>query len=615
MADKYTKEHCPQYLPIGDYGVIGNQHTVALVGKNGSIDHLCFPRFDSPTVFAKILDSEKGGYFSVAPTLNNAGVRQQYLPDTNVLITRFMAEEGMLELTDFMPVKESETDCLLLRKITAIRGRSEVRLELRPRFNYAQTEHTLEQLSPKQYRFTATDGQQLVFYSDTNLDVDQNDVVADITIEEGQTFYWALQVIPTDGKHENLTEVSLANFIDNAYHTTVEYWSNWLEKSSYNGRWQDIVNRSALVLKLLTSHHFGSTVAAATTSLPEEIGGERNWDYRFTWIRDSAFTMYAFIRLGFYKEAGAFIDWIKDRFSECDAKEEGLRLMYRVNGSSDLEEEELPHLNGYCNSRPVRIGNGASSQTQLDIYGELMDSVYLYDKFTEAITYDFWLHIVKQIEHVCEEWDQPDHGIWEVRTEKQHFVYSKMMCWVAVDRAIRLAERRSFTYPFAKWRKVRDDIYKEVYFNYYDEEQQSYVQYKGGTALDASVLLMPLVRFIHPSNPRWQNTMKAIEKNLVVDTLVYRYDAEKSSDGLSGKEGTFSMCSFWYVECLARMGETKKARLFFEKMLSYANHLGIYAEQIGLHGEQLGNYPQAFTHLGLISSAYFLNRQLSEEKE
>lgn len=371
-----------------------------------------------------------------------------------------------------------------------------------------------------------------------------------------------------------------------------------------------MMHRSALTLKLLTSYHHGSTVAAATFGLPELVGGQRNWDYRYTWIRDAAFTMYAFIRLGFTYEAGQFMKWIRSQFEKNIDQNTNLQLMYSIDGQSELEEQELDHLEGYRQSRPVRIGNGAYQQLQLDIYGELMDSIYLYDKYGEPTTYDFWEKLVPQIDYVCDNWEKEDHGIWEIRSQSREFIYSRVMCWVAVDRAVRLAEKRSFPYPFEKWRKTRDEIYKDIYQNFWNEEKQSFVQSKGSDMVDASVLLMPLVRIISPYDPRWQATLKAVEKELVTDTLVYRYNTETYQDGIDGSEGTFSMCSYWYVECLARGGQIEKARLYFEKMLGYGNHLGLFAEQIGLRGEQLGNYPQAFTHLALISAAFALNREL-----
>ena len=598
----------PSFQPIGNYGVIGNQHTVALVGLNGAIDFMCFPRFDSPSVFASLLDPEQGGHFTIQPQLEDEDYKQQYLPDTNVLLTRFLAYEGMVEITDYMPVKEKEHNCTLVRKVTAVRGKVNIRMKCCPRFNYARDAHETRQHSAGEITFGSTNW-SIRLLSNTEMKLDEQDAVAEFTLKEKETVNFIMEAVSEQGDKEDEKE-SLEQYVSETFTETVNYWKNWVGKSAYQGMWMDMMHRSALTLKMLTSHHYGSTVAAATFGLPESVGGKRNWDYRYTWIRDAAFTMYAFIRLGFTYEAGQFMKWIRTQFEKNIDQNTNLQLMYSIDGESDLDETKLEHLQGYRQSKPVRIGNDAYRQLQLDIYGELMDSIYLYDKYGEPVTYDFWEKLVPQIDYVCENWEKEDHGIWEIRSQSRQFIYSRVMCWVAVDRAVRLAEKRSFPYPFEKWRKTRDQIYKDVYQNFWSEEKQSFVQSKGSDVIDASVLLMPLVRIVSPYDPRWQATMKTVEKELVTDTLVYRYNTEMYEDGVDGTEGTFSMCSFWYVECLARAGELEKARLYFEKMLGYGNHLGLFAEQIGLRGEQLGNYPQAFTHLALISAAFALNREL-----
>ncbi|HNP26838.1 MAG TPA: glycoside hydrolase family 15 protein, partial [Nitrosomonas sp.] len=342
-------------------------------------------------------------------------------------------------------------------------------------------------------------------------------------------------------------------------------------------------------------------------------GGERNWDYRFTWIRDAAFTMYSFLRLGYTDEARKFLAWIQQRSLEIDTAD-ALKLMYRIDGSTDLEEANIPHLQGYQDSTPVRVGNDAFNQFQLDIYGELIDTIYLYNKNAEPISYDFWLSLIKFIDFVCKNWQKKGRGMWEVRDEEREFLISKVMSWVALDRGIKIAEDRAFPAPLERWRQTRDDIFNDVFNNYWNSELEAFVQYRGADTLDASALLIPLVRMLSPKEPRWISTLRAIEKELVTDSLVYRYKlGEGASDGLSDDEGTFSMCSFWYIECLAKSGELEKAVLYFEKMLGYANHLGLYSEQISLNGEQLGNFPQAFTHLGLISAAHQLRMLLAQD--
>jgi GH15 family glucan-1,4-alpha-glucosidase len=394
----------------------------------------------------------------------------------------------------------------------------------------------------------------------------------------------------------------------------MNFWHRWVSHSTYRGRWREMVNRSALLLKLLTSKPYGSMVAAPTFGLPEEIGGERNWDYRYTWIRDASFTLYSLMRLDYTEEAAAFMQWIEQRCYELNP-DGSLQIMFGIDGRHDLTESSLSHLEGYRQSAPVRIGNGAYAQLQLDIYGELMDSVYLYNKYGLPIAYDLWTHLVRLIDWVAEHWPLKDEGIWEVRGGQQEFLYSRLMCWVALDRGIRLSLKRSFPAPLDRWYAARDAIYRDVFNNFWDPTRKTFVQHRGSTTVDASSLAMPLMLFMGPTDPRWLSTMQAIKTELVDDSLVYRYKVgDASSDGLAGNEGTFNMCSFWYVECLSRAGDLHGARFNFEKMLGYANHLGLYAEELGPCGEHLGNFPQAFTHLGLISAAYNLDRTLSRRR-
>ncbi len=608
------KKNNSRYQPIGNYGIIGNQHTIALIGKNGSLDFMCFPQFDSPSIFASLLDSEKGGKFEIKPQLEEVDYKQLYLPDTNVLLTRFLSYQGMVEITDFMPVKEKEHNCTLIRKVTSVRGKVKIKMECSPRFNYARSGHTIKTENKKEIVFQSKGKDKTLVRLMCNkpIKLKDDDIHAEFSLKEKDSVVLVLELASKKGDKEDGKD-TLENYVETSFQDTVNFWKTWIGSSTYKGRWMEMVHRSALTLKLLTSYKHGSTVAAPTFSLPEVIDGKRNWDYRYIWIRDAAFTMYALIRLGYTNEAGKFMKWIRGQFEKNLKEGKHLQLMYSLNGDWALEEEDLNHLEGYAGSKPVRIGNNAYKQMQLDIYGELMDSIYLYDKHGLPVTYDFWTKLVDQIDYVCDNWKKKDHGIWEIRSEKQEFLYSRVMCWVAVDRAVRLAEKRSFPYPLDKWRNVRNQIFEDVYHNFWNEDIQSFAQYKGCDFVDASALIMPLVRFISPYDPKWQCTMKAIEKELVSDTLVYRYNTKYSPDGFDGKEGTFSICSFWYVECLARGGQVEKARLFFEKMLGYANHLGLFAEEIGLRGEQLGNFPQAFTHLSLISAAFTLNRMLSKE--
>ena len=597
------------YQPIENYGIIGDMNTVALVGLNGSIDFMCFPDFDSPTIFAALLDDKKGGSFQIHPTKERTKYKQLYLPDTNVLLTRFLCKDGVGEVTDFMPVEALFQGKEIIRKVTTVRGEVSFHMDCKPRFNYAQSEHLLEIISPYEIIFKSKDESsfELRLRSSVPMEIKEGDVYAEFTLSLGETAEFILET--TDRSQPS---IPLSDFVNNSLTETITYWQQWMAQSNYQGRWSEIVNRSALVLKLLTSYKHGSIVAAPTFSLPESVGGQRNWDYRYTWIRDSSFTIYVLIKLGYKKEAENFMKWVS---KECrDVTNEGLLgLMYTLDGRNDIKETSLNHLEGYMGSSPVRIGNEAFQQYQLDIYGELLDAVYLYDRHVEKIPYTFWLALTRQIEFVCNHWRDEDHGIWEIRSEKKDFLYSKLMCWVAIDRGIKIGNSRSFPIP-EKWIKVRDTIHSTIFDNYWNKEKKSFVQHIGSESVDASLLLMPIVRFIGPKDPQWLSTLEFIEKELVSDCVVYRYRHEKFEDGLNHGEGTFSMCTFWYVECLSRAGQLDKARLFFEKMLGYTNHLGLYAEQLGFQGEHLGNFPQGFTHYGLIGAAYDLNRRLNAEK-
>jgi GH15 family glucan-1,4-alpha-glucosidase len=600
-----------EYQPIEDYGIIGDLNSVALVSKRGSIDFMCFPDFDSPTIFAAMLDKDKGGYFNIHPLLEDINHKQLYLPETNVLLTRFLSEEGVAEITDFMPEEEAYGGKEIIRRVACIKGEMRFKLECCPRFNYARSSHTITPISDHEVIFSSEGDDELVLRlkSSVPLQHKQGDAYAEFTLEAGGLADFLLEQVD---KNSPALE-DLRAFVEKSLFDTINYWKNWAGKCNYRGRWMEIVHRSALVLKLMTSFRFGSIVAAPTFGLPEELSGVRNWDYRYTWIRDASFTIYALINLGYKKEAAAFMKWVE---RQCDDIGDAgyLRLMYTIDGRLDLEEIELNHLEGYKQSQPVRIGNGAYDQIQLDIYGELLDSVYLYDKYVEPISYGFWQNLSRQVEWVCDNWHREDEGIWEVRGGKRQFLYSRLLCWVAIDRAMRIAQNHSYPLP-SRWKEERDNIFFTIHNDFWDEELQAFVQYKGAKTVDAATLLMPLLRFISPTDPQWLSTLRRIEEELVSDSLVYRYRPDEEVEGLTGGEGTFSMCTFWYVECLARAGQLDKATLFFEKMLGYANHLGLYAEQLGIKGEHLGNFPQAFTHLGLISAALSLNKEVNKRSE
>ena len=605
------------YQPIENYGIIGDMHTVALVGMDGSIDWLCFPHFDSPSVFAAILDDKKGGRFRIAPDVDGITSRQFYWPETNVLITRFFLADGVAEITDFMPVgipAKGHGHHQLVRRVSQVRGTLRFRLECRPAFNYARDEHTTEVTSDG--ACFCSPGLSVGLATRRPLMQDGNGIVAEFSLDEGQTATFVLHEVET-GAGCGISPSEGEAF--ELFKETVDYWHRWVSRSTYTGRWRETVYRSALTLKLLTFEPTGAIVAAPTCSLPEGIGGERNWDYRYTWIRDAAFTLYGLMRIGFTEEAARFMHWLEARAGELNP-DGSLQIMYGIDGRPTPPEETLDHLEGYKGSRPVRIGNGASNQMQLDIYGELMDAVYLYNKYGSPISYDLWMHLRPLVNWVCDNWHRKDEGIWEVRGGQQDFVYSKLMCWVAVDRALRLADKRSFPADRDRWQKCRDLIYGEIMTKGWNPKRQAFTQHYGSHSLDAANLIMPLVFFVSPTDPRMLKTLDATnlspEKGgLVSNSLVYRYNIVQTADGLKGEEGTFNICTFWLVEALTRAGKNDRARLdearlMFERMLGYANHLGLYAEETGPCAEALGNFPQAFTHLALISAAYNLDKAL-----
>jgi pentatricopeptide repeat protein len=597
----------PGYLPIAEHGVIGDQRTVALVGTDGTIDWYCPDRFDAPSVFACILDRHKGGFYRIASTHPDAETKQLYLPDSNVLITRFLCPDGVGEIQDFMPLDRPTQE--IIRRVIGVRGVLPVRLDLEPRFNYGRDRHHVRPTqSGAQFE---SPNASLTLGSPLPLELTGTGVSVAFEVSAGESRSFVLHSGDNTGRS---TEADA----DQLTRATVTAWRSWLAQSTYSGRWRERVHRSALTLALLTYAPTGAIVAAPTTSLPERVGGGRNWDYRYAWARDFAFSQYGLSRLGFTQEARLVNRLARTLAAEQAPQDDALplHLLYRVDGTTSLAEETLDHLDGYRGSRPVRIGNDASAQLQLDIYGELLDSIYIYEEFArdgrgQLLPFDQWQEIARHLDWLCDHWNQPDDGIWEVRSGRRRFTYSRLMCWVAFDRAIRIATGRALPANIARWTAERDAIFAWIMRHSWNEKRRAFVQHDHTDVLDASLLLMPLVHFIAPTDPRWISTLDAISDELVRDSLVYRYNPAATPDGLEGDEGTFSMCTFWYVECLARAGRLEEALLVYEKMHTYANHVGLYSEEIGPSGELLGNFPQAFTHLSLISAAIDLDRHLA----
>ena len=591
------------YLPIEEHGVIGDLRTVALVGTDGTIDWYCPARFDAPALFGSLLDADRGGSFRLS-CRTAARPKQLYLPDTNILLTRFLAAEAVGEVIDFMVPETSGVAApgdLIVRQAQAVRGSALFELSCRPAFDYALAPHTVELVENVGAVFTSRAG-RFVLRTPVPLQVDRDGgVSATFKLEAGESVDVVLE---WNGEVRPLIRGETAELLER----TTDFWQRWLSASRYQGRWREMVHRSALALKLLVYHPTGALIAAPTTSLPEELGGVRNWDYRYAWLRDAAFTVYALMTLGFLEEAAAFMDWIQRR-CESATLERDVMICYAVDGAEHIPELVLDHLEGYRGSRPVRIGNGAVSQRQLDVYGELMDSVHLYNAAV-PISYDLWTGLSKRLDWLAAHWEEPDEGIWEVRGPRQRFTYSALMTWVAYDRALRLARDRGLPAPTARWSQLSQAAYRFVQDECWDPAIGAYVMHPGSEHLDASVLVMPLVKFAGPTDPRFLATLDRIGDELVADSLVSRY-ARTGHDGVDGGEGTFNLCSFWYVEALTRAGRLRETRLVFDKMLTYANHVGLYAEEIGPSGEALGNFPQAFTHLALISAAVNLDRALT----
>ena len=605
------------YPSIADHGLIGDLQTAALVSRDGAIDWFCTPRFDSPSIFGALLDQQRGGSCRIQPEADIVGSRQMYFPDTAILITRFFTEGAIGEVVDFMPVLDDSAATerhRVVRMVRCVRGQMRFRAEISPRFDYGRTGHDLD-LTDSGGVFASAAGTLCVHVVRepgdervADVQIVDSDAVVTFALRAGETRGLVLDA-GFPGPPAEIRPAEIGRLFDE----TARFWRGWLSQSTYRGRWREMLERSAITLKLMTYAPSGGLVAAPTAGLPEQLGGERNWDYRYTWIRDASFSVYALLGMGFTAEAAAFSRWLAERVREQQGSDTGpLNIMYRVDGSADLTEELLPHWEGYRGSAPVRIGNGAAGQLQLDIYGEALDSVYFADQRGLRVGIEGWRSIQELLRWLGDHWDQPEEGIWETRAGRKNFTYGRLMTWVAFDRGIRIANAGSRPGPVDTWREHRDGIYHQITQRGWSEERGAFVQQYDDSVLDAALLRMPAVGFLPGTDPMWLSTLDAMDRELVTDSLVYRYDPAASPDGLAGSEGTFSLCSFLYVNALARAGRIDAARLTFEKMLTFANHVGLYSEEIADNGEQLGNFPQAFTHLALIDAALVLDARLDE---
>ena len=606
------------YPSIADHGLIGDLQTSALVATDGSVDWFCSPRIDSPSIFGSLLDQERGGHFRISPHRSRYTTKQLYFPDTAILITRFLTEHGVGEVMDFMPIAtgRAPTDNhRLVRLLRCVRGKLTFDVDIAPRFDYGRQPHEARvteggfEFQSKDMRLAVHPVREPADQILATTEIVDGDVHAQVNLEAGMVRGLVLETSPAGPPHP-IPVAEIERLLDD----TAAFWRAWLSRCQYTGRWREMVARSAITLKLMTYAPSGALVAAPTAGLPEQVGGERNWDYRYTWIRDASFSVYALLGLGFTEEAAAFTGWLGERVKEAAATGgRPLKIMYRVDGSTDLTEEILKDWEGYRGSSPVRIGNGAVEQLQLDIYGEALDCLHFADQRGIELDYESWTALTGILDWVAENWDQPEEGIWETRGGRQDFTYGRFMCWVALDRGVRLAAERGRPANFRRWTDERDTIYRQIMSRGWNTDRSAFIQHYGSDVLDSSLLRMPTAGFIAARDPRWLSTLTAMDDELVSDSLVYRYNPSASPDGLRGSEGTFSLCTFWYVDALARAGRLDDARLVFEKMLTYANHLGLYSEEIGLTGDQIGNFPQAFTHLALINAALSLNALLDAQ--
>ncbi|MDS0293817.1 glycoside hydrolase family 15 protein [Halogeometricum luteum] len=602
-----------EFTPISDYGIVGNLETCALVSDEGAIDWCCFPYLDSPSVFAALLDAGRGGTFAVAPVREHES-RQRYLDRTNVLQTTFETASGTMTVTDFMLASgeryaEDYPADAVYRKVTCTEGSVDVRVEFEPRFDYARADTRVE--STGGGVVAEADGESLFLSSPVDLAVESVEdgegggdrATATYPLSANESHWYVAQY----GDREPLA----GGTCDDLLSDTVDYWRGWAhtcgdatETCLLDGRAHDVAVRSGLVLKLLMRRDTSGICAAPTTSLPEDVGGVRNWDYRYSWIRDGAFTVRALTHLGHYEEAEAYLDRFLDLSKEFHPDD--IKPLYAMDRGEELEEEDLSHLSGYLDSAPVRAGNDAADQTQLDVYGELILAIYQLLWDGREIGEDDWRAVSDIADHICEVWDEPGSGIWEVRGDDHQFVYSKVMCWVGLDRAIRMAEELDYASAEDRWSTVREEIHETVLERGYDEELGSFTQRYDDDTLDATGLLIPLTGFLPADDERAVSTVDTIREELATEEgLVFRYKG--GADPLPGEEGAFVLCSFWLVDALAVTGRVEEAEAVFENVLEYAEPLGLLSEEIDAEtGRLLGNYPQAFSHIGLVNAALYL---------
>lgn len=590
-----------------DYGIIGNCLTAALVSKNGSIDWCCLPKFDSPSVFAKLLDKEKGGSFGFEVD-ESYTISQNYLPKTNILVTHFESQDAAFEVRDFMPRYYEDngklhTPLVIIRYLKLLKGEPKFKVVYDPKIGYAQ-EETISRIKDNYIKSHTVEGSydSVYFYSDFDYESILNG--EELTLKKDSFFMLSY--------YEKILDQTIDRcFLQ--YQRTYAYWLNWSKKTTNYNAYNKQIRRSALVLKLLTYEKSGAVLAAATTSLPETIGEVRNWDYRFCWIRDASMVLRVLFELGHVDSAQRFMNFIVHTVPN---KGDKMQIMYGINGESILTEYSLDHLSGYENSKPVRVGNAAYIQKQNDIFGILTEIIYqqfLYFKTSLEHSEELWTIVTQIVHTVSENWMKPDKGIWEHRAEDQHFTFSKLLCWVAVDRAIKIAKLIHKTSVLEEWEALVSEISFDIYKKGWNEEVGAYTQSYGSEALDASILLMEDYGYLEPHDPRYVSTVKAIEKELCRDGLMYRY---KNRDDFGLPSSSFTICSFWFINSLYKIGEKKKAKEYFDQILSYGNHLGLFSEDLDFETKRLlGNFPQAYSHLGLIQTAINFSGGISDQEE